>query len=162
MEKPETEQTEVKRNWWQFNKAFTDKQKAYAPDELWAKSIEYFEWCDSNPWHKNDFIRSGDNAGKLVHLETARPYTITGLCLHLEISDDTFQNYSHKDGYEAYFGICKRIRQIIYTQKFEGAAVGAFNANIIARDLGLVDKKEQTQRKVKVTMKLDGHVNESE
>lgn len=30
----------------------------------------------------------------------------------------------------------------MYAQKFEGASVGAFNANIIARDLGLIDKKE--------------------
>lgn len=34
------------------------------------------------------------------------------------------------------------VEEIIRTQKFEGAAVGAFNANIIARDLGLSDKKE--------------------
>jgi hypothetical protein len=36
------------------------------------------------------------------------------------------------------------IEEIIRTQKFEGAAVGAFNANIIARDLGMVDKKDVT------------------
>jgi hypothetical protein len=30
----------------------------------------------------------------------------------------------------------------MYAQKFEGAASGAFNANIIARDLGLADKTE--------------------
>lgn len=34
------------------------------------------------------------------------------------------------------------VETTIYTQKFEGAAVGAFNSNIIARDLGLADKKE--------------------
>ena len=28
--------------------------------------------------------------------------------------------------------------------KYEGAAVGAFNANIIARDLGLTDRKDLT------------------
>ena len=36
--------------------------------------------------------------------------------------------------------VITRIRETIYQQKFEGAAVGAFNANIIARDLGLADK----------------------
>jgi len=29
-----------------------------------------------------------------------------------------------------------------YTQKFEGAAANLFNANIIARDLGLKDKQQ--------------------
>lgn len=38
--------------------------------------------------------------------------------------------------------VTTRIDEIIYKQKFEGAAVGAFNANIIARDLGLADKKD--------------------
>jgi hypothetical protein len=30
----------------------------------------------------------------------------------------------------------------MFTQKFSGAAVGIFNANIISRDLGLIDKKQ--------------------
>jgi hypothetical protein len=30
----------------------------------------------------------------------------------------------------------------MFAQKFEGAAVGAFNSNIIARDLGLIDRTE--------------------
>ena len=34
------------------------------------------------------------------------------------------------------------MKQIIKTQKFEGAAAELLNANIIARDLGLADKKE--------------------
>ena len=38
--------------------------------------------------------------------------------------------------------IITRIREAIYQQKFEGASVGAFNANIIARDLGLADKQD--------------------
>lgn len=34
------------------------------------------------------------------------------------------------------------MEETIETQQFEGACVGAFNANIIARKLGLVDKQE--------------------
>lgn len=150
----------IGNQFWKLANVGTDKMFT-TPDDLWVKACEYFDWCDANPWHKTDFIRSGDSAGTIVRLETARPYTIQGLCLYLGMSDDTFANYSQKEGYEAYFAICKRIRQVIYTQKFEGAAVGAFNANIIARDLGLVDKKETQQRRVKVTMKLDGNLKQS-
>ena len=35
-----------------------------------------------------------------------------------------------------------RSEETIETQQFEGACVGAFNANIIARKLGLADKQE--------------------
>ena len=32
------------------------------------------------------------------------------------------------------------MKEIIYNQKYSGAAAGFFNANIIARDLGLANK----------------------
>jgi hypothetical protein len=35
---------------------------------------------------------------------------------------------------------------IIYTQKFTGAAAGFLNPNIIARDLGLKEHTDTTQR----------------
>jgi hypothetical protein len=38
--------------------------------------------------------------------------------------------------------IITRIERTIYDQKFVGAAAGFFNSNIIARDLGLTEKKE--------------------
>jgi hypothetical protein len=40
--------------------------------------------------------------------------------------------------------IITRIEDIIYSQKFEGAAVGQFNSNIIARDLKLSDQTDIT------------------
>ena len=38
--------------------------------------------------------------------------------------------------------VIERIEQTVYSQKFEGAAAGLLNANIIARDLGLADRRE--------------------
>ncbi len=43
--------------------------------------------------------------------------------------------------YPAFFEVITRADQIIDQHQFEGASVGAFNANIIARKLGLADKK---------------------
>ena len=43
---------------------------------------------------------------------------------------------------KGYLEVTTRIRQIVYNQKFEGAASGFLNPNIIARDLGMVDKQE--------------------
>ena len=48
------------------------------------------------------------------------------------------------DDEKDFSSVITRIEQTIYAQKFEGAAVGSFNANIIARDLGLKDKSELT------------------
>ncbi len=41
-----------------------------------------------------------------------------------------------------FFGIIDRVEKIIFVQKFEGAVTGIYNANIISRDLGLMDRKD--------------------
>jgi len=38
--------------------------------------------------------------------------------------------------------VIRAINAIMYTNKFDGASCGLYNANIIARDLGLADKKD--------------------
>lgn len=118
-------------------------KKLYTPGTLWEKACEYFEWCDNNPWIKKDFVRGGDMAGTIIDLPTQRPYTISGFCVFAGIDVKTFENYSKAEGYEDFFPVCIHIREIIATQKFEGAAVGAFNSNLIIRDLGMVDKQDQ-------------------
>lgn len=122
------------------------RDKLFAsPDLLWEAACEYFEWCDENPWIKQDFVGGGPRAGTLIELETARPYTISGLCIYLGVSVQYFNDFEKalkEKPDEGFSSVITRIRETIFTQKYEGAAVGAFNATIIARDLGLVDKSE--------------------
>lgn len=115
------------------------RETEFTPETIWEEAQAYFDWCDQNPWIKTDFVRGGELAGKTVELPTQRPYTIQGFCVFAGISVKTFAAYEKRDDF---FPIITHIKEIIYTQKFEGAAVGAFNANIIARDLGLTDKSE--------------------
>jgi hypothetical protein len=106
------------------------------PEILWKACMEYFEATDSRKWVKKDWV--GKDAHP-VERETETPYTWTGLFLFLDCSHTTWQDYEKR---EDFIAICTRVRQIIYTQKFEGAAVGAFNPVIISRDLGLKDQSE--------------------
>ena len=127
-------------------------------DLLWEAACEYFQWCDENPWIKKDF--KGKDATE-VDIPTARPYTLTALCLYLDCSESYFREFRRQirlrkeEGYsddkegkkiakkdEDFLTVISRIDRTVYSQKFEGAAVGAFNANIISRDLGLVDRKD--------------------
>lgn len=118
------------------------------PDLLWTAATEYFQWCDDNPWIKNEAIKSGDLAGQIIKVPTSRPYTIKALCLYLGVNAQYFTDFKNglkpneKDIDKDFSLVITRIEETIYTQKFEGATVGTFNANIIARDLGLTDKKE--------------------
>jgi len=106
------------------------------PELLWEACIEYFEKTDERKWWKTEF--NGKDAVE-CKVPTETPYTWTGLYLFLDCSHTTWQDYEKR---EEFIAICTRVRNIIYTQKFEGAAVGAFNANIIARDLNLKDSTE--------------------
>jgi len=74
-----------------------------------------------------------------VERENETPYTKSGLFLFLGIDINTWDLYKDR---EDFIHITSRIEQIIYTQKIEGAAVGAFNQNIVARELGLAEKTE--------------------
>jgi hypothetical protein len=118
------------------------RDKLFATPELLREAaFEYFQWVDDHPWHKNEAIKGGEMAGETMRVATERPYTLTGLWLYLGASEEfwrAFKKANHLD----FLGVIDEIEQIVYTQKFEGAAVGAFNANIIARDLGLRDKTE--------------------
>jgi len=70
-----------------------------------------------------------------------RAMTISGLCLFLDITTETWREYCIKEGFSS---VTKNIAEVIRTQKFCGAAADLLNANIIARDLGLADKRELT------------------
>jgi len=126
--------------WKQRSKHGRDKTFS-TPEILWESACEYFEWCDSHPWNKVEAAKAGDHFGEHVHIPTQRPYTLKGLAIFLDVDSDTINNYGSKDQYKDFFGIVSKIKDIVYTQKFEGAVVGAFNSNIIARDLGLTDNQ---------------------
>ena len=64
-----------------------------------------------------------------------------GLCNFIDLAISNFKEYEKREDYQA---VTTRVRQIIYNQKFEGAASGFLNANIIARDLGLADKQSHS------------------
>lgn len=107
-----------------------------SPEILWDACKEYFEATDKRKWYKTEF--NGKDAIE-CKVPTETPYTWTGLYLFLDISHQTWKDYEARIDF---IEICTRVRNILYTQKFEGASVGAFNANIISRDLGLADKSE--------------------
>ncbi len=113
-----------------------------SPTILWEACCEYFEATDTRKWVKKDWV--GKDAME-VNRETETPYTLTGLYIFLDISAQTWKDYRNR---QDFIEIITRVETIIYTQKLEGAAVGAFNANIIARDLGLKDVAQVNINKV--------------
>lgn len=110
------------------------------PDLMWEAACEYFDWCDNNPWI-TEKVKSKDSGKEIEASPTQRPYTLSGLCLYLNCNQGYFYDFK-KICDKDFSDIVTRIEEIIETQQFEGATVGAYNANIVARKLGLTDKQE--------------------
>lgn len=108
------------------------------PEDMWAKAVEYFEWCDANslPEVKLFAFQGTISADEVYHM---RAMTQEGLCIFLNIGVSTWHDYKKKPEFSE---VIQQIEKIIYEQKFTGAAAGRLNANIIARDLGLKDESK--------------------
>lgn len=129
--------------YWQF-RDFFGRKKEFTPKQWFNKIVAYFKWMESRTWNKKEAIKSGEHAGRLIDIPTSTPLSISGLCLFAGIDRVTFDHYEKAEGYEDYFNITAWAREVIETNQFEGAVVGAYNPNIIARKLGLVDKTDIT------------------
>ena len=124
------------------------RDKLFASPELLMEACsEYFNWCDAHPWYKVEASKSPNTKKeeRLIKVPTAIPYTLSGLCIYLGASESWWKEFRKNPNLsEDFLSVITRVEEIIRTHKFTGAAVGAFNPNIIARDLGMVDKTETT------------------
>jgi hypothetical protein len=142
------------------------------PQALWEAACEYFQWCDDNPLMASEQRKGtvvipknfeGEMPDALVELPRMRPYTLTGLCIYLDCNSAYFRQFKADETRctKDFATVISRVEDVIYTQKFEGAAAGFLNHNIIARDLGLRDNKDVTTDgekigKYDISLKLDG------
>lgn len=124
---------------WEIRSSHGRKPIFATPEALWEACCEYFEWVEDNPLWENKVAQF---QGGVVDMPAAklRVMTLTGCCLFLDISIDTWQNYRNKDDF---FLVCANVETTIREQKFAGASAGLFNPMIIARDLGLKEATTQ-------------------
>lgn len=134
MAAPEGNQFWLKRSSHGRNPIFPDAET------LWNAACEYFQWAEDNPLEEEKVFHA---AGQVTHAKVSkmRAMTQAGLCLFLDIGTSTYADYASRDGFSEVTGT---IDNVIRGQKFAGAAADLLNANIIARDLGLTDKNQQT------------------
>jgi hypothetical protein len=114
------------------------RSKAFTPATLLAGAEEYWNWIEKNPL-KEERLTQCDGSPSTIDIKKMHAMTIQGLCIFLRISDDTWANYKKHADYKEN---CEFIGKVIFEQKLSGAAAGLLNANIIARELGLAEKRE--------------------
>ena len=123
------------------------------PDDLWDAACQYFEWVYSNPLYESKAFNCGEIGIVQEPIPKMRAMTIQGLCFFIGISDEAWLNYCKR---ENFVGICKEIKQVIFTQKFEGVSAGLLSASLIAKEIGLANnanfvsaEKEQVELEIK-------------
>lgn len=110
------------------------RPRAYTPEALDAKFEEYVEWVKANPVYINKV-----SAGEIIAVPTQRPLTLVGFCQFAKISKDTFRRYE-----DEFCGLLTCVRVAIEADQLEGAMVGQYNPNIVARVLHLADRQDAT------------------
>lgn len=126
-------------HFWEARSSHGANPKFSNPEDLWDACLEYFEWVERNPL-KEAKVAQKKHEPVILELSKMRAMTIVGLCVFLDITRSTWAEWrKSRDDLSA---VITRVEQIIYQQKFSGAAADLLNANIIARDLGLADKSE--------------------
>lgn len=133
---PSTEtQFKIGNNAWKSRSSHGRRPKFESPEVLESACEEYFQWVNDNPLMTVELVKF-QGVGIQHQVPKMRAMTIGGLCLFLDIDFKTWINYKVKPDF---IHVATRAEQIIYHQKFEGAAGDLLNPNIIARELGLRD-----------------------
>lgn len=126
------------------------------PEKLWELFSEFVEHEKSNPMFKVEYV--GKEGGRV---NTPLQVPITFEAFECWLADkgiiNDLGNYSSNlnGAYTDYLPIITRIKNNCFAQNFKGASVGLFNANIIARKLGLADKKEVDDKREPRVFKID-------
>ena len=126
------------------------------PEKLWELFTEFIEHEKSNPLFKVDYVGKD---GEKVNTPLQVPITFEAFECWLAdkgvINDLGHYVANTDDAYSEYRTIITRIQKNCFAQNFKGASVGLFNANIIARKLGLTEKTENKNTEVVKVLNID-------
>jgi hypothetical protein len=135
-------QFEKGNQWWKMRSKHGRDKLFASPELLWESACEYFEWCDANPWVSKKI--SENEKGEFSETRpTQRPYSLKGWFLYIGCSETWLINFKANCTSD-YLRVIEEVEMVIAKQQWEGATVGAFKENIIARTLGLKDASDIT------------------
>jgi len=126
------------------NKIEGKRKYIETPEKMWDYFEAYAQLTKSNPFKVQDYVGKD---GIEVYRLRERPLTMEGFDNYLfknKIINDVSHYFSNEGGrYEAYIGICSRIRKAIRNDQIEGGMCNVYNTSITQRLNGLVEKSEQ-------------------
>lgn len=111
-------------------------------ETLWEHFVAYTEHSDNTPGKEEKLFSTKTGLLK-GQLNILRPYTIDAFMAFCGFPKSRWTTWQSKRGVEDYFlEVMEMIEGVCNDQMFQGAAMNLFNANMISRRLGLVEKTE--------------------
>jgi len=138
---PATGRFTTGNRFWEARSSHGRNPKFETADMLEDAIQQYFEWNDDNPLYEAKLV-SFQGVSTIEALPRLRAMTIGAMCMYIGVTQETWNEW--RKSRSDFSAIITWAEQTIYRQKFEGASADMLNPNIIARDLGLADKKEVT------------------
>lgn len=106
----------------------------------------FYQYCDfvhKTPLFENVFHQ---RSGEVMQVPRQRPLTWIGfenwLYNQKIICDLSKYEQNDREAYTNYLPTIARIKDMIYQNKFDGAAVNLFNPSFIGKDIGLIEKTD--------------------
>lgn len=111
------------------------------PEELLDACVGYFNWVEENPLQEEQLF---SYKGGVTRADKTKIRAMSKRAMATYIGMPVAALDKLRERHESFGLVLDMCDQIIYTQKFEGAAANLLNSSLIARDLGLADKSELT------------------
>jgi hypothetical protein len=110
------------------------------PEQLRQALYEYIESVENNSWETNQ-TTVGDNGINSTTKTLQRPFSRKGFYLFIGASETWLTKFKQNCS-DDFFTVIEEIEMTIDTQQFDGASIGVFKENIIARIQGIKDNSE--------------------
>ena len=138
---PATGRFTTGNRFWEARSSHGRNPKFETAEMLEDAISQYFEWNEANPLYKDQLVTF---QGVASHEPVAqmRAMTIAAMCMFIGVTSAMWREW--RTTRPDFIAVMAWAEETIYRQKFEGASADLLNANIIARDLGLADKKDVT------------------
>lgn len=137
------------------------KVTVHTAEQLYSLACEYFEYMDASALTTSAELTTAQGvdptgAGATDYKQgkirrKMRPYTLSGLCSFIgftasymsnlktsntEIYEDESRDFLERENARELVACVDWIKEVIYTNKYNGAATGMFNSDVIMREIG--------------------------
>jgi hypothetical protein len=136
--------------WLVGNKAQGRPRQIKHAEDLWKLFLDYKLYCKQNPK-----LICTASLGKLVQVPHEKPLTLEGFetyCHTLGISICNYMEQRNGDAYADFYEVVTYIRMQIRGEQIEGAMIGQYNGNIVARVNQLAERSENINTNVEVPL----------